>query len=174
MGYNKNTVEMIAKDVLNRSNMQDIPADPLAIANSKHIKVYAIDFNIYDGDRVSGAISKNEDGEVVIYVNENDTYERQRFTIAHELGHFFLHIEDKPYEKIDMYRAMNYLTNDEQEIEANNFAAALLMDKEKVSKKYVIAKQFGMSDRECISYLANLFEVSKQAMEYRMKNIGLL
>ena len=41
-------------------------------------------------DEISGAIVR-KDGRVVIAVNPAHHHNRQRFTIAHELGHFFFH-----------------------------------------------------------------------------------
>lgn len=171
----KQTIELLARDVLESHDIVNLPVDPVFIANRLGIKVYEESFNTYNGDKVSGAIVKYEDGSIEILVNENDTHERQRFTIAHELGHYFLHLKDAPkYERVDMHRATGYSTNIPQEVEANNFAAALLMDRNTVMKKFLIAKEFGLSSIDCITYLANQFSVSKQAMEYRIRNLGLI
>src|SRR6266581_833289 len=50
-----------------------------------------IDVRYSEGsDDVSGALIRNKDA-VVIAVNSAQHENRQRFTIAHELGHFLLH-----------------------------------------------------------------------------------
>lgn len=173
--FDKKTIELLAHDVLESHDIFNLPIDPVLIANRLGIKVYEESFDTYNGDKVSGAIVKYEDGSIEILVNENDTYERQRFTIAHELGHYFLHLKNAPkYERVDMHRATGYSTNIPQEIEANNFAAALLMDKSTVIKKFSIAKEFGLDSINCIAYLSNQFSVSRQAMEYRLRNLGLI
>jgi len=173
--YDKQTIELLAHDVLESHDIFKTPIDPVIIANNLGIKVYAENFDTYNGDKVSGAITKDENGKIEILVNKSDSHERQRFTIAHELGHYFLHIKNAPkYERVDMHRATVYTTNIPQEIEANNFAAALLMDKDTVYKKFMAARQFGLSNIACIDYLSNLFEVSRSAMEYRLRNVGLI
>ncbi len=173
--YDRQTIELLAHDILESYDISKIPVDPVAIANNLGIKVYAENFEIYNGDKVSGAIIKHENGNIEILVNESDSYERQRFTVAHELGHLFLHIKNSSkYERVDMHRATGYGTIIPQEVEANNFAAALLMDKDTLFKKFIIANEFGIVGTACIDYLANLFGVSKQAMEYRLRNIGLI
>lgn len=175
IGYDRNSIEVLAHEVLESYDIRNTPVDPLLIAKELGIKVYAESFSTYNGDKVSGAITKDEKGKIEILVNESDTYERQRFTVAHELGHYFMHIKDAhKYERVDMHRATGYNTNMPQEVEANNFAAALLMDKDMIYENISIAKNFNLSRVKCIEYLANLFEVSKPAMEYRLKNLGLL
>ncbi|MGL5715062.1 MAG: ImmA/IrrE family metallo-endopeptidase [Paraclostridium sp.] len=172
---NKQSIELLALDVLESHDIISLPVDPVLIANNLGIRVYAENFETYNGDKVSGAIVKHEDGTIEILVNENDTYERQRFTIAHELGHYFLHLKNAPqYERVDMHRATGYSTNIPQEVEANNFAAALLMNETTVLKKFLVAKDFGLGVVGSIDYLSNQFGVSKQAMQYRLRNLGLI
>lgn len=66
-------------------------------------------------------------GKTAIVVNGNETYEhRKRFSIGHELGHYTIpsHLEST-------YRCnlsdLNYTPNKIAELEANQFAAELLM-----------------------------------------------
>ena len=75
-----------------------------------------------------------EDDRVNIWVNPMDIEQRRRFTIAHEIGHFILHmlphIEDKSIEfKDDIKNLRRSDIWDAKEYEANNFAARLLMPK---------------------------------------------
>lgn len=80
-----------------------------------------------------GAITIHEDGQGEIIVNKNNNYKRQRFTVAHGLGHYFMHrVNNSNYEVVDMHISSGYCTNDPEEIQANDFAAALLMDKYKI------------------------------------------
>lgn len=173
--HDKASVESLANDILESYDISKSPVDPVIIANKLGIKVYAIKFDTFDGDKVSGAITKDETGKIEILVNENDSEDRKRFTIAHELGHYFLHMKNTPkYERVDMHRSTACTTNVPQEIEANTFAAALLMDKDTIYKKFKSAREFGLSNMECVRYLSNLFKVSKSAMEYRLKNLGII
>lgn len=175
MNMSKQKIELLAHDVLEAHDIYTLPVDPIIIANNLGIKVYAEDYDPFNGDIVSGAIVKHENGSIEIYVNKNDSYERQRFTIAHELGHYFIHLQNAPsFERVDMHRATGYSTSMPQEVEANNFAASLLMDRNMVIEKFVLTKDFNFSELKSIEYLANLFGVSKSAMQYRLINLGLI
>lgn len=67
-------------------------------------------------EKFSGQMIPDEDGVKVIYVNKNHPPDRQRFTLAHELGHLVMHNYD-------------YIPNTENEAEneANRFASEFLM-----------------------------------------------
>lgn len=171
----KQSIELLAHDILEEYDIGTLPVDPIIIANDLGIKVYAEDYNPFNGDIVSGAIVKYENESIEIFVNKHDSYERQRFTIAHELGHYFMHLQNTPkFERVDMRRATGYGTNMPEEVEANNFAAALLMDKNMVIEKFMLTKNFKFSVSKSIEYLADIFGVSKSAMQYRLINLGLI
>lgn len=96
-------------------------------------------------------------------INSQHHKNRQRFTLAHELGHYVLHHGEKSDNKNTLYR--NGTTNPD-EVEANAFAAELLMPKGIV--RYLIVEQ-GITS---ISELAKSFMVSEQAMEIRLERLG--
>lgn len=91
-------------------------------------------------------------------INRLHHYNRQRFTLAHELGHFFLHryrqvsFHDKKFFRGFEVNSMEY--------EANEFAGALLMPEKKFLE---LSKSF--DDRS----LAEYFKVSLQAVEMRKR-----
>jgi len=109
--------------------------------------------------------SKHYSGQIIIegkivgiLYNQNDTMGRQRFTIAHELGHFALGHLERSTLKLE---AIKINTTDPIEKEANVFAANLLMPdflmkKEKVNSKDDIVK------------LAEKYQVSYEAMNYKV------
>ncbi|HLU84827.1 MAG TPA: ImmA/IrrE family metallo-endopeptidase, partial [Vicingaceae bacterium] len=113
--------------------------------------------------------------------NKSENEVRQRFTIAHEIGHYFLHRLEHEifYDKKDaskLYRNHNSSTGEDQmEREANAFAAALLMPKNRL-KLEIEKMQFDLgSDKDQIlEKLAATFKVSNQAMMYRILNLRLL
>lgn len=123
------------------------------------------------GAGVSGQISR-EDGGYVIRVNRNETRERQRFTIGHELAHFLLHrvvIDASPNGITDtvLYRSG---APEHVEFEANRLAADIVMPMELV--EHELQEDFGGRITEAsIEALANRFEVSKAAMEIRLSNL---
>lgn len=100
----------------------------------------------------------------IIRYNPNESSTRQRFTIAHELGHFALAHGTRNREAPD-FSVRPY---DPIEAEANRFAAELLMPK--IAIQFMIMKK-NVTD---IKKLAKAFEVSPVAMEFRLKGLGWL
>ena len=133
-----------------------------------------LSFQPFDKD-MSGMLYR-EGPRVVIGVNSAHAKTRQRFSIAHEIGHLLLH-EGRPMfidrdGRLDRRDEVSALGTDTEEIEANRFAAALLMPRP------LLAEAVGRLHRngQAVSpeVLAKRFEVSVQAMEYRLINLGLL
>jgi hypothetical protein len=124
------------------------------------------DFTEIDG----GSIEARSLHDFSIRISELTSPTRDRFTIAHELGHLFIHLREvkKKYPASGM-KATRYVdTTNERlrraEWEANWFAAELLMPKE----AFVGAHETGGLD-----YAAELCNVSRSAAEVRAKSLGL-
>ncbi|RZA15660.1 MAG: ImmA/IrrE family metallo-endopeptidase [Proteobacteria bacterium] len=95
--------------------------------------------------------------------NRDEISYRNRFTIAHELGHVVLgHVTDERSPKRDT----TFTNDDPDERFANAFAAALLMPEKFVRKLYRSARG--------IQELADAFGVSTAAMNFRLKNLGIM
>ena len=105
--------------------------------------------------------------ERLIIVKKSDPWFRKVFTIAHELGHYYLHTH-KSSEIFYRQDLDSLVDGDEkdQEQEANWFAASLLMPK-------TILIRFWMLIRD-IDELAQRFGVSSTACYYRLKNLGMI
>lgn len=110
----------------------------------------------------------------IIIVNSLHHPNRQRFTLGHEIGHFELHMKDIGSEVhvdkkfLAFARDANSSTGfDRKEIEANKFAAELL-----VPRHFLIAELLGrivdVEDEDLITELARRFEVSPQMMTFRI------
>ncbi len=140
-----------------------IPVDPIIVARRAGLRVLetaTLDKNIL------GALVKNPDQDPIIMLNENDGLNRKRFTCAHEIGHFVRRGDTaQPYTTIDFRDQLSSLGNDPEEIYANEFAACLLMPADQVKLQ---AKE-DIGDLE----LAIRFGVSRDAMQFRLKNLGL-
>jgi Zn-dependent peptidase ImmA (M78 family)/predicted XRE-type DNA-binding protein len=141
------------------------PVDVVAIANRCGVRV--LDHPFDDDAPVSGFLIELESGPV-IGVNSNQwSLGRQRFTIAHELGHYLLRHHDNFH--IDVASAVahgeapDYDWRDERA--ANEFAAELLMP-----AALVLTEAAHTSG---VLLLAKRFEVSKEAMGFRLINLGL-
>jgi Zn-dependent peptidase ImmA (M78 family) len=95
--------------------------------------------------------------------------QRDRFTIAHELGHFFLHFPKvqsaHPDDGMKAYRWVESsdTTNQRCEWEANWFAASFLMPETLFRKLYV----------NDIAHCAAAFDVSEKACKVRASSLGL-
>lgn len=142
---------------------QSAPIKTIRAAHALGLKVFT---SLSLPSDVSGMIKKDgkSDSGYSIYVNGNHSDTRKRFTIAHEIGHFLLHREligDGIVEDA-MLRATG-LTNS-VERQANAFAADFLMPWELLEKESEKLKS--------IEELAALFEVSKDAMSYRVLGIS--
>ena len=145
------------------------PAVPIdRIARSLHARIQYVPF---DGDLSGMATIK--DGVPIIGVNALHHPNRQRFTIAHELGHIQLHrtlIENVVHLDQGSLRrdALAAAGTDDHEIEANAFAAELLMPKELLTAA-LGDRTVDLEDDEAITALAKKFKVSEAAMRFRFE-----
>ncbi|WP_028631753.1 ImmA/IrrE family metallo-endopeptidase [Pseudomonas parafulva] len=155
-----------ANDVLHAHWDGRLPVNPLAIAHAMGIEVKPL--NPFDQanwrPNESGHYSYR-DGNPLITYNLGDAPVRQRFTIAHEIGHHVHGDLDAPRDTTEQFSAR---ARDPKEVAANRFAAALLMPAALV--KHMILEQ-RVTD---LTRLAKAFGVSTAAMEFRLKAIGFL
>lgn len=112
---------------------------------------------------VSGSLKK-ENGQWVIEVNAQHNIKRQRFTLAHELAHYFYHTDFQESFIDDEIFYRNEESNP-MEFAANRFASDLLIDPKTIRK--VI--QNGMTN---INELAEHFNVSSIALKIQLSNLG--
>ena len=127
---------------------------------------------------LSGLLYRDGD-TVVIGVNSIHPPNRQRFTIAHEIGHLVLH-QGRPV-VLDHVVRLNFrdprsgTATDTEEIEANQFAAELLMPGEMVRAEVHRAQEAGgRLDQRLLRDLAEGFGVSVEAIGNRLTNLGVL
>lgn len=120
------------------------------------------------GDAIGGEIIANSSDNFTITLSKLTAPIRDRFTIAHELGHLFLHLPAIKANSADsIMRATRYVDNTDEnqqrtEWEANWFAASLLMPMGAM-------KMYIDSDPE---YIAARFNVSKRAAEIRLEAVN--
>jgi len=121
---------------------------------------------------VSGALLRSQEGAVIV-INSEQHPNRQRFTIAHELGHFLLH-EGTPLHvdhdfRVNMRNSRSSQAADWEEIEANQFAAELLIPQDFLRSDL----ESGKHSAKDAARLARRYRVSEAAMSYRFVNLGL-
>lgn len=159
-----------ASEILAQFNVRSAPVPVDRIVRSMGI---TIQYAPFDGDLSGMAFIK--DGKKIIGVNALHNITRQRFTIAHELAHFVLHeerLESKVHVDKGVLRRDTLASQgtDDVEIEANNFAAELLMPKA-VLIDALGGRNFDLEDEEAIATVAKKFKVSPVALQYRLQQL---
>jgi Zn-dependent peptidase ImmA (M78 family) len=106
-------------------------------------------------------------------VNSSHPIQRQRFTIAHEIGHLLLHADENLHVDrnfpIGLRSGISSKSVDANEIEANQFAAALLMPADFIAED--IKPFIGTDVMFAIRKLAQQYRVSEQAMSIRLSTL---
>ncbi|MEG4917677.1 ImmA/IrrE family metallo-endopeptidase [Microcoleus sp. B7-D4] len=137
-----------------------------------------------EDDDLSGFLFRDPaTGKSVIGVNKDHSKTRQRFTIAHEIGHLILHsFEDLHYDRkgsggIFKRSAESATGENRDEVEANFFAAELLMPEELIYDKLEdieISDIFQRNIDAAIRTIAKDFNVSTHALSIRMAQLGIV
>jgi Zn-dependent peptidase ImmA (M78 family) len=171
----KRKAELEAINLLKELGINEVPTPLDKIAN--HFSIFIEEEEL--GNDISGVLIREED-KSIIGVNSSDSDNRKRFTIAHELGHFIMHQGNEIH--IDRTFKVNFrdknssLANNIEEIEANAFAAALLMPEKKI-KQFVnqrLTQGIDVEDSEELRDISEKFQVSKQALLIRLSKLGLI
>ena len=118
--------------------------------------------------------------EKTIVVNSCHPPVRRRFTIGHEIGHFQLHRGQKYGTSVFIDRTVYFRKDSsdgiehQMELEANAYAAGLLMPEILLDEYLEKHPRLNLEKPADIKLLAEEFEVSRPAMEYRLKNLGFI
>jgi Zn-dependent peptidase ImmA (M78 family) len=125
-----------------------------------------------------------EGSQVIIGVNGAHAETRKRFTVAHELGHYFLHANNPLFvDKVFAVKLRDHTSSEAvnfDEIEANAFAAELLIPTKLLQQDFqriqpgVLDYESWIEMDDVIEKLAHTYQVSKQAMTIRLVNLGVL
>jgi len=147
-----------AEKIIEKYTSPPIPV--LEVAENNGVDVVFTGFGVHK-DKVAGFCDfKN----AKLYINNEDPINRKTFTMAHELGHWILHRElflsDPDSYKI-LPRFQKIDSHNNLEVEANTFAANLLVPKELL---------LPVKDAPS-AVLAGIFNVSRAMMEIRLKNV---
>lgn len=155
----------------------EISEDAPIVDIDKIIEILGLELRTTKFDVHSGKFDSDQN---IIYVNTDESQARQRFTKAHELGHFVLkHGESARYIDDSFYS----VTERKKETEANKYAVNLLMpeklifdliSKYKRNKFDTEEEFFESSPEELVSYLANLLQVSFTSLKYRLLNLNVI
>ena len=152
----------MAKKVLKDHKLSEVPTDLPVIFKNLGLKY--IELN--DADDIDCAIMEIKGKPAIAVLNKARPLQRQRFTLAHELGHIFLkHTRRDIYDSDEIRENGNNLISKKkppQETEADIFASELLIPYDHL-KNYI-------ADMNNIDKLTGTFLVSKQAMTIAIMN----
>lgn len=155
-------VKTTAQRILDVYWDRNVPVNVDDLAKKMGAEVYYLP-KLAGGDDISGRFDMVNDVPTC-YIRSTDSEQRKRFTLAHELGHFALNHGGGFRDNSTSFNIYNY---DQKEVDANAFAAELLMPR--IAIDYVIDKM----NLKSVAEFANLFNVSVPAMNYRLKNLGI-
>jgi Zn-dependent peptidase ImmA (M78 family) len=171
-----------AESILERTGQTHGRVDVFEVASRLGAVVRSQDME----DAISGVLIVQQDQKFIL-VNHAQAEVRQRFSVAHELGHLVLHDTSadrmfvdggvRLYQRVghpssEAYRSSESHTTPDEEREANHFAAAILMPEPAV-RAYAFGKKVGLEE-DLIQEMAEYFEVSVQAMSIRLQRLNIL
>lgn len=147
----------------------DVTSPPVPV--DKIARKIGVNLKYGDLGEVSGLLVRVE-GDATIGVNANHPPVRKRFTIAHELGHFLLHggissHYDRDY-KINYRSSESSQATNIEEIEANFFAASLLMPRRFLNYDNAVDS---LDNDISVGRLAERYRVSRHALSLRLVNL---
>ena len=167
---NNEQISDIVAGLLEKFSIKRAPVPVDAIAKGLGIEITELPGD----DEISGAMIRTED-RTIIAVNPAHHSNRQRFTIAHELGHYHLHqgLERHvaqnfriAWRNADSSKAINWT-----EIQANRFAAELLMPTEFLERDLNALQTV---EYLSVALLVSKYKVSPEAMKIRLSQLGIL
>lgn len=144
------------------------PVDVIGLAQALG---YSIRFEDFEPTLSGCYVAKHR----VIGVNKSHASTRQRFTVAHEIAHAILHADNDAALFLDEHAVHlrdSTMFPRATEIEANRFAAELLMPESEV--RQLVSSPVEIYDEEAITAIARAFDVSPQAFTVRLFELDLV
>lgn len=131
----------------------------------------------YNRDIMDYALMRVDEGTMLIEASlfdDDKCYGRLRFTLAHELAHYIIHKQIFSGTGVAAALYNNDTDEDATEWQANYLAKAILMPNGQIKRCFYAVRQACKTRNEVIDQMAKTFEVSRQAMEIRLKEFALL
>jgi len=172
MAIRRKQIRQLVESLLAQHKIKDgpVPVDMIAQTLGIEIKLDKVD------DGLSGFIVRDRQSKkAIIGANKSHHLHRRRFTIAHELGHFLLHEghtvhldENRGAFRINLRSAESASGEDNDEKEANLFAAELLMPVAFLQQDLLGKDLDLLDDSDFLDKLARKYKVSVQALTFRL------
>ena len=173
-------IRALVEKILRDHGVEEAPVDIEGISRSMGIDIRRSPAD----DSLSGFLYRDPSAlTTVIGVNSNHHPNRQRFTIAHELGHYVLHVARGVHLDATntgpqiLFRENTFPEgNEAEEVEANVFASELLMPSSIIAHDLNVVGPLDLHDDrridEVLAVLAKKYRVSKQALTIRLAHLG--
>jgi Zn-dependent peptidase ImmA (M78 family) len=167
--HKRSAIRRLAAELLEEAEVARAPVPVDKVARRQGFRLY---YERLETD-LSGFYVRNGDDRV-IGVNGHHPSVRQRFTIAHELGHALLE-GTAHHDRVFRFRDPRSSEGiDPEEVAANTFAAELLMPEEWITDRWTGLTSDGeLTDEEAAKQMAKEFGVSSQALTIRLSTLGL-
>ena len=166
-----------AEKLIQELKIEGPRVDVEAVAEALGLPVYYDDL----GDPSVSGLLVSDGEDTAIFIKHDDASVRKRFSIAHEIGH---HVLGHQFEDGQVHVDRGHIITprdsrsstgeDPREVEANQFAAALLMPQSLIRARAVALSKGSALRDDHVVQLAKEFEVSQQAMTIRLTTLGLL
>ena len=162
-------IERITDTMLREAGVTDAPVPIEQLIRGQGIIVRLMDLK-----DVSGLVVRDKE-HTVIGVNRAHAHTRRRFTLAHELAHAVLHEgQEVHYDKdfrVDFRSGISSLGVEVVEMEANFFAASILMPCRFLEADPLVGELDFEAEDDKIKKLAARYKVSPHAMSIRLGNL---
>jgi Zn-dependent peptidase ImmA (M78 family) len=157
------------RDLLRLPEAQKRPLPVEDLARTLGIRVVFLPLDT--DDDLSGYYLRRGDDQLIA-VNSAHPRVRQRFTVAHELGHAMLDSGDQMHidQAFRLRAAHRGHKVDPDEAAANSFAATLLMPEDDLRE--AVGDGLDLTDGASMREIARHFGVSQQALVFRLANLG--
>lgn len=163
---NKSAIELLEEYGLDKT----APIDIEQLLRAIGISAIGKDFSELEKrlDKPKGSILGmllSSGNNAAIFYRKDDSYNRRRFTIAHELAHAINHSDNEPH--IEYRMAEKEMEENPVEKKANIVAGEILIPLPLLKKEYL------KLDIPSSTVLANIFKVSQNVMEARLKYLKI-
>lgn len=192
-------IKASARDLLSLIGYHSGPVDLKKICIALSIDLRFTDQRVHDLDGTEILGSANFDRKEIV-INAHGNITRERFTLGHEIGHFFLKHQQYLASENVIESDLRIVNENEDsfnyerlEFQANLFASNLILPDEIFIRKTAEYRHIlGITDRghgyifvddqpcnyqiydQLLIQLLTYFEVSKQAIQYKLQNLDML
>lgn len=166
-----NDVLEYSEYILRDSFQEDLPVNLDSITEKLKIRIIESSDMGYEG-----MLLKQNDESIILLDKTIIDPERRRFTKAHLIGHYVIPWHNRSSFYCRKFGTSTLKTEDPIEIEANEFAAALLMPGYHL-KRDILSKRLSINDLESIAinkYQVSLFALANRLVQYAPERYSLI